>query len=337
MISSLDDVARQTGFSGAIRLDRGDHTVHLAAYGLANRAYSVQNTVHTQFGVASGTKSLTALTVMALVERGNLTLDTAARSLLGADLPLIDDAVTVRHLLAHRSGIGDYLDETGGFDTTSYPMPVPVHQLVHTTDYLPILDGHPSVFEPGSEFRYCNSGYVVLALLLERATGGAFHELVDECVVQPAGLTSTGFLRTDRLPGTAAVGYLDDEMPGWTNVLHLPVRGTGDGGIFTTVDDVCRLWRAVLDGRVVNQSSFDQMTAPVSAPATASGSYDYGLGCWLRNPGHTVEWEGCDAGVSFRAGHDRATDVTYAVCANTSEGAWPVADEMSRLIDEGGV
>ena len=79
---------------------------------------------------------------MSLVERGTLELGTTARSLLGDDLPLIADDVTIEHLLAHRSGIGDYLDEDAVDDITDYVMPVPVHELATTEQFLPVLDGH---------------------------------------------------------------------------------------------------------------------------------------------------------------------------------------------------
>ena len=114
---AIDAVAEREGFSGAVRVDRGDEVELAAAYGLADRAHEVPNTVDTQFAIASATKGLTALVVAGLVEDGSLDLSTTARSVLGQDLPLIRDDVTVEHLLAHRSGIGDYVDEEG--DLTS--------------------------------------------------------------------------------------------------------------------------------------------------------------------------------------------------------------------------
>ena len=107
----VDSIADANGFSGVVRVDRRDDVEFARAYGLAHRGYGIPNTVETQFGIASGTKGLTALTVVSLIEEGVLELSTTARSVLGDDLPLIDDDVTVEHLLAHRSGIGDYLDE----------------------------------------------------------------------------------------------------------------------------------------------------------------------------------------------------------------------------------
>src|SRR5690242_17189654 len=141
--------AERTGFSGALRVDRSGETVLAAAYGFADRGHEIPNAVDTRFGTASATKGLTALAVMALVERGVMELGTTARSLLGDDLPLIDDDVTVEHLLAHRSGIGDYLDEDHVGDIADHVLSVPVHELASTEQYLAVLDGHETVSAAG--------------------------------------------------------------------------------------------------------------------------------------------------------------------------------------------
>jgi CubicO group peptidase (beta-lactamase class C family) len=108
---SADRIAAETDFSGVVRVDRGEDVLLLRAYGLAHRGFQIANTADTQFAIASGTKGLTALTVMTLIGDGRLKPTTTARSVLGKDLPLIADEVTVEQLLAHRSGIGDYFDE----------------------------------------------------------------------------------------------------------------------------------------------------------------------------------------------------------------------------------
>src|SRR5438067_1590995 len=108
---AVKEAAEHTAFSGVVRLDRLGTIEMLEAYGFADRAHEIRTTAETRFGIASGSKGLTALVVMSLVGRGVLQLGTTARSLLGGDLPLIADDVTIEHLLAHRSGIGDYLDE----------------------------------------------------------------------------------------------------------------------------------------------------------------------------------------------------------------------------------
>ena len=257
---SLEALAAETAFSGAVRVDVGDEVELAEAYGLAHRAHGVPNSVETQFGTASGTKGLTALAVVSLIDEGVLELGTTARSVLGKDLPLIREDVTVEHLLAHRSGIGDYLDENEPMDISAYLLSVPVQELATTEQYLAVLDGHETKFAPDERFAYCNGGYVILALIAERTSGVPFHELVEERVCGPAGMADTAFLRSDELPARAALGYLEVDGATRTNIFHLPVRGTGDGGIYTTVADFAAFWTALFDGRIVSREWVATMT-----------------------------------------------------------------------------
>lgn len=317
----LDAVAERTGFSGVVRVDRAGDTELCAAYGLADRAHGVPNTPGTLLATASGTKGLTALAVLALVERGTLALDTTARSLLGDDLPLIAADVTVEHLLAHRSGIGDYFDEQAVDDITDYVMPVPVHALATTEQYLPVLDGHPTAFPAGERSAYNNGGYVVLALLAERASGVDFPELVRTLVCEPAGMVDTAFLRSDELPGRAARGYLAvDGLR--TNVLHLPVVGSGDGGAYSTAADLSALWDALFAGRVLSPERVAEVVRPRSDDP--GGSSRHGLGFQLGASSDRVWLDGHDAGVSFASLHQPSTATTWTVLSNWSGGAWPV-------------
>ena len=317
----LDSMASETSFSGVVRVDRADRIEIVKAYGLAHRDCGIPNAIDTRFAIASGAKGFTALTIVSLVESGHLELDTTARSLLGKDLPLVHDEVTVGHPLAHRSGIGDYLDEEADVDLTEYLLSVPVHALVSTEDYLAVLDGHPPKFSPGERFAYCNSGYVMLALIAERASGVPFHELALQRVCEPAGMWDTEFLRSDELPDRTAVGYLAADGPR-TNVFHLPVRGSGDGGIYSTVADIRGLWTAFFAGRIVSTDWVSEMVrARSDVPAQ---SKRYGLGLWLHESTDAVILEGHDAGVSFSSTHDPGSDFTSTVVSNTTAGAWPV-------------
>ena len=325
----LDETAERTGFSGAVRLDVAGEMRLCAAYGYADRAHQIPATAETLFATASATKTLTALTVLALAERGQLELGTTARSLLGDDLPLIAPDVTVEHLLAHRSGIGDYLDEDAGGDVSDYVMPVPVHQLASTEQYLPVLDGHPTVSPAGERFAYNNAGYVVLALLAERASGIAFDELLRTLVCEPAGMVDTAFLRSDELPGRAALGYLSvDGLR--TNVLHLPVLGSGDGGIYSTVGDLSAFWDALWSGRIVSPGSVTEMVRPRSD--WPSEERRYGLGLHLHATNDAVWMEGYDAGVSVTSLHQPSSSTTYTVVSNWSRGAWPIVSLLNRRL-----
>jgi CubicO group peptidase (beta-lactamase class C family) len=327
--NEIDAIASATEFSGVVRVD-ADGIEVAKAYGLAHRGYEVSNEVDTQFATASGTKGLTALAVVSLIEEGRLDLSTTARSVLGQDLPLIGDDVTIEHLLSHRSGIGDYLDEEVDVDLSDYLMPVPVHELATTEQYLAVLDGHPTKFAPGERFAYCNGGYVVLALIAERASGVPFHDLVRRRVCEPAGMEDTAFLRSDELPGRAALGYLTVDGAWRTNVFHLPVRGSGDGGIYSTVADISALWRAFFAGEIVSTAWVGEMVRARSE--VPSDSRRYGLGFWLHASTDAVKLVGSDAGVSFHTAHDPRSGVTHTVISNTTDGAWPIARFLNERL-----
>jgi CubicO group peptidase (beta-lactamase class C family) len=326
--SEVDAAARATGFSGAVRVDRGDDIELAAAWGHAHRGWQTPNTVDTRFALASGGKGFTALAVASLIEEGRLEWSTTARSLLGDDLPLIDDDVTVEQLMAHRSGIGEYLDDDA--DVSDYPMTTPVHELATTEAFLPMLDGHPARFAPGERFEYCNGGYVVLALIAERASDVSYHDLVRQRVCAPAGMHETDFLRSDELPGDTAIGYVEVDGSWRSNVFHLPVLGSGDGGIYSTLADIHSLWAALFAGRIVTAGVLAQMVRPHSAPPEYSRRY--GLGFWLHPTGPAVMLEGHDAGVSFRTTHDPVNRMTCTVVSNTSEGAWPLVRTLDSLL-----
>ncbi len=327
--SLVDEAAREVGASGVVRVDVDHRVVCQRAYGMAHRGLAVANNVDTQFAIASGTKGLTALAVVSLIEEGQLDFDTTARSVLGADLALIDDGVTVEHLLTHRSGIGDYLDEDEDPDLNDYLMAVPVHELATTEQYVRVLDGHLMKFAPGERFSYSNGGYVVLALIAERVSGVPFHDLVHERVCVPAGMVDTAFLRSDELPSRAAVGYLGSDGLR-TNVFHLPVRGNGDGGVYTTADDVHALWDAFLAGRIVPPERVTQMVAPSSDES--SNDLRYGLGFWLDESTGTISLHGFDAGVGFVSACDATGDFAYTVITNAGRGAWPLSQRIGALL-----
>ncbi len=223
------------------------------------------------------------------------------------------------------------MDEEEELEPSDYVLSVPVHALATTEQYLAVLDGHATKFAPGAEFSYSNGGYVVLALIAERASGTPFHDLVQRRVCEPAGMVDTEFLRSDELPGRTALGYLEIDGAWRTNVHHLPVRGNGDGGIYSTVADISALWRAFFGGRIVPESWVREMLRPRSdAPGRR-----YGLGFWLHESTDVAMLVGADAGVSFRTVHDPDADVTHTVVSNTSDGAWPVTRFLGERLGTG--
>jgi CubicO group peptidase (beta-lactamase class C family) len=329
LASRLDRIIEETGFSGVVHVADAEHVRYARAAGWAERAHRIPNTLDTQFAIASGTKALTALAVMSLVADEALALDATVSPLLGPHQVLVDRAVTVRHLLAHTSGMGDYLDESAIADIEDYVLEIPVHRLACPTDFLPLLRARPPKFPPGTSFAYCNSGYVLLALLIEVVSGRSYYDVVQQRVCAPAGMDATAFLRLDELPGCAAIGYLPKR--GWrTNHLHVPVRGGGDGGAYSTAADIARLWAALFAEKILPSAVVRQMIQPQHDVGPTSRPY--GLGFWLSSAREVVGIEGSDPGISFRSSFEPSTGALYTVLSNTTAGAWPVARELEALL-----
>lgn len=332
LVAELCDTAEQNQFSGVIVVDHEGRSVLELAAGMADRAEARPMTVRTRLATASGTKGFTALAVVSLIEEGLLAFDTSLRGLVGDDLPHVDSAVTIEHLLGHTSGVGDYLNEDEIASSDDYVLDVPVHVLEGPEDFVPILNRYRQTDPPGTRFTYNNSGYIMLALIIERASGQPYHDEVRRRVFEPAAMTETDFLRSDRLPAGTALGYLGD---GRTNVFHLPVIGTGDGGAYTTGGDMLRFWDALIAGRIVDRPFVERMTTPNQGFASQEpGASSYGLGFWIGADGTTVQLVGEDAGVSLHSGINPISGLRYCMIANNADDVWPLARIINRHIQQ---
>lgn len=321
----IDAVIMRTEFSGVVHVVRGD-VVFARAAGLADRARGIANTLDTRFAVASGTKALTAMAVLSFVAEGRFPLDAPARGLLGPAADVVTPEVTIRQLLSHTSGIGDYLDEDEVPDIETHFLEIPADRLAAPLDFLPLLRGRPARFAPGTGVSYCNAGYVILALLLEAVSGRSYPDVVTRRVCEPAGLQATALLRLDDLPPSAAVGYLPRQ--GWVdNRALVPVRGGGDGGAYSTAEDIGRLWKAFFGGRIVPQDLVAEAVRPQHD--VREGAQAFGLGFWLDRERKRVRLEGQDPGISFASTFEPATGCLATIVSNTTYGAWPVAREVA--------
>lgn len=326
--ASLDQVIASSGFSGVIAVDTRSDSLFERSAGFANRAFKTLNGRTTRFAMAGGSKVFTTVTVLSLVDAGLLTLNTRVRTIVGEDLPKLHPGITVEHLLAHSSGLSDYLDDLEDWKVTDYLLPAAPQVLAETSGYLPELARRRQQYPPGERFSYCDYGFILLALMIERLTGQAFHQVVRDKVFTPAGLTRTDYLRTDELPATAAIGYLDQDGRR-TNVFHLPARGNGDGGCYTTVDDLGSFWRALLAGGLISAELVSEMTHP--RRDLPQLGLRRGLGVRLHPTGPALVADGYDAGVSMRSIHSPRTGETATVLGNTTEGATAVGEALLAL------
>lgn len=321
----------KVGFSGVVRVTLAGRPVFENAFGVTDRKTRAPNTPETRFGIASGTKLLTALAAGTLIDEGKVSFETPLTEAVRVPLPGISPAVTVRHLLTHTSGVYDYYDEEKIQDFDSFELGAPPSTLLGPRDYLPLITGYPMKFHPGERFSYSNSGYVLLGLLIEELSGSGYHEAVAERVLRPAGMDRSGFFRFDRLPENTARGYLETKA-GWkTNESLLPMIGGPDGGAFSTAGDIEKLWNALLEGRLLSEKLTG--TFLTAAVECKPGRW-YGCGVWIGREEGTLPGlriVGHDAGVSFRS-TCAGSGTVATVVSNTSDGAWAMAREIEACL-----
>jgi CubicO group peptidase (beta-lactamase class C family) len=349
-MTSLDAYFRERAaadaFSGAVRVTRGEDERFAGAYGWASRAWRVPNTIDTRFDTASITKLFTAVSTLQQVDAGAFTLDESVTSYLGLEGTRISPTVTARHLLTHSSGIADDADEEAGEDYADLFRDKPNYSIRETADFLPQFVHKEPNFAPGEGCRYNNVGYVLLGLMIERATGRSYREVVAADVFARAGMTGAGFPSMDIVSEGVAEGAdpirdAGRAITGWRrNIYSYPPIGSPDGGAVVTVRDLHRLIRGIVDGALLSPASTALMLRPhVDYRVRDDHTIRWGMGAWFHvEAGGEVlffEKEGLNAGTSGFVRHYPSRDITVALLSNTEDGAWEPQKRLHEAVMAG--
>lgn len=255
-------------------------------YGLAVVEDSTAVTPASTFRLASISKQFTAAAVLLLVEDGRLGLDQPARQWL-PELPPVAAAITLRQLLSHTSGLLDYEDLMDPADTRQ----------VHDADVLTLLSRQDRLnFAPGTQYRYSNSGYALLALIVARASGQDFAAFLQQRIFAPLGMAHT-VAHQDGVDTVAARAYGYSWIDGhWQRTDQSTTSAVlGDGGIYSSLDDLARWDAALYDDRLLSQPSRRAMFSPATA-TTETDVPHYGFGWRLNGP---VQWHSGES-IGFR-------------------------------------
>ncbi|MEZ0471329.1 serine hydrolase domain-containing protein [Luteimonas salinilitoris] len=250
-------------------LHDGDAVVR-RGYGLANLEAGVPVTPASNFRLASLTKQFTAAAILLLAEDGRLRLDDPLRKWLPT-LPAAAEPVTLHHLLSHTSGLIDYEEV----------MPEAIDGQLRDADVLALLEPHDRLyFAPGTQYRYSNSAYALLALIVGEASGSDFAGFLRERIFLPLGMARTvAFEDGVSTVADRAYGYsrVDGE---WTRSDQSPTSAVlGDGGIYSSIDDLAKWDAALYDDRLLSDAS--RALAFASQTTTPTGEDDvdaYGYG-----------------------------------------------------------
>ena len=346
--SLLHELEAADRFSGVVGVEQGDRQLLLDAFGYASRTWSIPATVEIRFDTASITKLFTAVATLQLVEQGAFALDTPVIGYLGLEGTGISPAVTPYHLLTHTSGIGDDADEEAGERYEDVFLERPNYSVIETADYLPQFVGKPANFAPGEGCRYCNVGFVLLGLMIERATGSTYRDYVAEHVFARAGMSRSGFFRMDVVEpdvaeGVEAIEDADGVAVGWRrNVYSFPPVGGPDSGAHVTAGDLLRFHRAVTDGRLLSPELTAELLSPkVRHSARGAGSHLMGFGFEFETDADGAVrcyWkEGVNVGVSGVLCHYPAQDVTVAVLAVGENAASAPIRAIDKAVTSGSI
>jgi CubicO group peptidase (beta-lactamase class C family) len=325
LASRIDAMAEEESFSGVVSIRRNDTILLERAFGYRDMANEIPNNTTTKFGIASGTKLFTALGIGVLIDQGLLSLETQVSEIESDNASYIDESATIKHLLSHTSGIYDYLDEEADIDFDNFFVDIPWYHLETPSDYLPLFRGERPKFRAGERYSYSNGGFVYLGTIIEKRSGERYRDFLSEQVLTKAGMTESGFFALNELPANTANGYKEDRRT--TNVFNLPIRGGGDGGMFTTAQDLHIFWQSFLSNRILSE----ELTAEfLSTQHEFSNETGYGCGVYKRLDDSVFSIAGGDAGVGFGSRYAPAERRTISVLSNVSDGE----EQASKLIRE---
>jgi CubicO group peptidase (beta-lactamase class C family) len=251
------------GFQGAALVAHDGKVILSEGYGYADRVFGDPNTPETKFFIGSITKQFTAAAILLLAQDEDLALSDPIEDYLGDYPQPAASEITIHHLLNHTSGIPDYTDD-------------PYVVLTRTSGILPsdlmaLFMHEPLEFEPGTQFSYSNSSYIVLGAIIEEASGQSYEAYLHHRILKPLGMLSSGYARREMGLPQRAEGYTIDEyqnlidaLPVSMSILHTA------GALYSTTNDMLLWDQALYTDTILESEWVDKMMTPYL------GGYGYG-------------------------------------------------------------
>ena len=281
------------------------------AYGMADLERRVSAAPETDYRLASVSKQFTAMAVMLLAKDGKLRYDQPVRDFL-PELPAATRAVTVRHLLNHTSGLWDYEDLVPESRTTQ----------LDDRDVLALLESKDSLYFPaGSEYRYSNSGYVLLGMIVARVSGTTFPAFLRARIFEPLGMhASVAHVEGSDTVPRRAYGYSPSAGTFVQTDQSVTSATLGDGGIYTNIDDMVRWDQALYTTQLVDAATLQLATTPPELPGGAATQY--GFGWFVDTYRGEKRWRHTGETSGFRNAIQRFPErrLTVVVLTNRSSG-----------------
>jgi len=315
--SLFADMESRGMFSGTVLIARDDSILLNKAYGYS--AKNVPMKTDTKLNIGSIGKSFTAVAICQLAQAGKLSYDDTVEKYIPELAPLSKGQMTIRNLLNHTSGLGNFFEAPGYMENKD--------KITKVREMLPYITYEPLKFKPGERFSYSNSGYIVLGLIVEAVSGQDYYTYVNENIFKPAGMTSTGFYaKTDNIPNLA-IGFMGENRE--DNTDELPLMGSPAGGAYSTTGDMLRFVNALKDGTLL-YNAFDELINKAISPN--SNNYGFGMSRFPVGKGLVVGHNGGFPGVSAHYETYLDTGYTVVVLSNFDDAALEVIDAIRREI-----
>lgn len=330
------EIEKLNDFSGSISMKEKGEICIQRSYGFSEISFKMKNTNETKYGIASGAKLFTAIAICQLVEKGIVNFNSLLKDCLSINYPRYDDRITIKHLLTHTSGIPDYFEEED-IDLVNdfselYQNP-PMYMLKKPKDHLKFFKNKPIEFYPGEKFDYTNAGYILLGLIIEEQSGMEFTKYVEENIINKLGLLNTGYYSMDNLPDKCATGYTKDSNGDLKkNIYSIPIIGGPDGGIFTNIEDISKVWEGLLNYKLINKKITKELLMPHSY---CGGDCYYGYGIYIIKKEEGIYkyfLMGGDPGAEFISSFHPDKKIEITVMCNRDTGANDVSEILEKII-----
>jgi CubicO group peptidase (beta-lactamase class C family) len=293
----------------ALLVSQGGKIVQAKGFGLANVELQVPVKPETIFQSGSVGKQFTATAVMMLVEEGKVGLDDPLTKYF-PDAPATWNEVTVRELLSHTAGFGDYPEK---FD---------FRKDWTEDELLKMVEGIPLAYPPGTKWDYSNLGFLTLGILIHHVTGEFYGDLLQQRIFQPLGMQTTRIISEADIVPNRAAGYrlVKGELKNQEWVAPM-VNTTADGSLYFSILDLAKWDAALYTEKLLKRASLDQMWTPAKLKNGQPNKEGYGFGWFIEErDGHRVishdgAWQGFKTSI-VRYVNDR---LTVVVLANLAE------------------
>ena len=317
------ELSKQDKFSGAILIASDKAVNYAGAFGLASKRFNVENKLNTKFNLGSTNKMFTAVAIMQLVEKKQLSLSDKLSDFVDETWldKSISEKIEIRHLLSHTSGLGSYFGKE--FINASRA------KYRYIKDYKPLVQKETLEFEPGQGYHYSNTGMLMLGLVIEAVSNKSYFEYVNKHIFEPAGMLDSGSYDMDFPVNNLAIGYMPSKnKTGWRNNLFMHViKGGPAGGGFSTVEDMHRFALALTHHKLLNKKNTEILLS--AKPEMNAPEYGFGFRIWHKTGHRVVGHDGAFPGIDAYFAIDIDTKDIVVILANYGRSIAPILETIN--------